>query len=472
MDLQTLKQKLNISVSEVYLSQTRQRLDAEYYDPEYLISEAILNKKNSDVLGKLTKKIDVGFVGSMVSEYCDKGVMLLQTRNTKEFFIETNDCQKINEEFHIKLKKSQVHKEDILIARSGSFGTASVYLDDEVVNSSDIIIIQVKDGINPFYLTAFINSKYGNFQLLRFASGGLQGHINLTILEELKIAVPTKNIANRVQDLVVLAYDKKKASEKAYSEAESLLLKETNLDNYIESDENISVRNYKDCLSENRFDAEYWQPKYEEIETKIKNYKNGYKTLQDFITDYSTGYAYKSESFTDKGIPLIRINNITSGELNLSNATFLPDEHLYLSKKDIAKEGDILLSMSGTIGSTCKVPKGILACVNQRIMRITPKGYDPDVLVLILNSIICNEQLKRVGTGGVQTNISSNEIKKIKIPLLTKEKQMEIAKIIVNASKLKNESKELLEKAKYAVEIFIEQNEDIALTYLEKSLVN
>ena len=49
---------------------------------------------------------------------------------------------------------------------------------------------------------------------------------------------------------------------------------------------------------------------------------------------------------------------------------------------------------------------------------------------------------------------------------------MEIAKIIVNASKLKNESKELLEKANYAVEIFIEQNEDIALTYLEKSLVN
>lgn len=98
----------------------------------------------------------------------------------------------------------------------------------------------------------------------------------------------------------------------------------------------------------------------------------------------------------------------------------LPFRDISLSKKDVVKEDDLLLSMSGTIGNCCKVPKGTNAIINQRIFRFTVKDYNPDVLCLIINSIVGSIQSERVGTGGVQTNISSGDIFKVKIPFLLK----------------------------------------------------
>ena len=52
----------------------------------------------------------------------------------------------------------------------------------------------------------------------------------------------------------------------------------------------------------------------------------------------------------------------------------IPQGDISLSPKDVANENDILISMSGTIGNSCKVPKGVNAVVNQRIMRISPQN--------------------------------------------------------------------------------------------------
>ena len=59
-----------------------------------------------------------------------------------------------------------------------------------------------------------------------------------------------------------------------------------------------------------RIDAEYFQPKYEDVIDKIKKYKCGYALLENFIENYSTGYPYKSEKYQNSGVPVIRIANI------------------------------------------------------------------------------------------------------------------------------------------------------------------
>ena len=163
-----------------------------------------------------------------------------------------------------------------------------------------------------------------------------------------------------------------------------------------------------------RLDAEYYQQKYDEIIKAVKNHKEGFSRFESFIDNYSTGYPYKSETYiSENGIPLVRINNITKEGLDLSNAINIPKHDLYLSEKDIASENDILISMSGTIGLSCIVREEEQVVINQRIMRITSKNFNPQVLSLILNSIIGKYQLEQIGTGGVQTNISSNDIKNI-----------------------------------------------------------
>jgi type I restriction enzyme S subunit len=211
-------------------------------------------------------------------------------------------------------------------------------------------------------------------------------------------------------------------------------------------------------LTTGRLDAEYYQPKYEEIINKIKTYKNGFSSLREFIDSYSTGYPYKSESYIESnGIPLVRINNITERGLDLSNVIHIPKEDLNLSTKDIARENDILISMSGTIGLSCVVRVKNSIVINQRIMRISSKNYNSNVLSMLINSIVGKYQLERIGTGGVQTNISSTDIKNIIIPIIDNEVQRRIAALVEKSFALHAESEQLLNEAKAVVESEIER---------------
>lgn len=453
------------------------RIDAEFFKKEYLNHDKAIAKNGFKKLIAITNKINVGFVGAMVEHYRTDGITILQTKNINAFFISDNDTIKINANFHKQLKKSQIKKEDILIARSGSFGKASIYLDDEIINSSDIIIVEANDEfVNPYFLVSFLNSKFGVNQMIRFASGGLQGHVNLTILEELEVPNIDDFFQIKIEEIIKLSYLKRKLYQENYSKAESILLEEIGLEKEITGLNPVEITNYnvksfKDSFGvTGRLDSEYYQPKYENIVNIIKTYKDGFATLDSFIDNYSTGYPYKSDTYCEEGIPLIRINNISKGNLDLSSSANIPFEDIELSKKDIAQENDILISMSGTIGNSCRIPKGIRAVVNQRIMRLTPKVFHSEVLTLLINSIIGYLQLERIGTGGVQTNISATDIRNILIPNINEQKQQEIAKLIEESFSFKKQSEHLLEVAKRAVEIAIEENEDIAIKYINLQL--
>jgi hypothetical protein len=54
----------------------------------------------------------------------------------------------------------------------------------------------------------------------------------------------------------------------------------------------------------------------------------------------------------------------------------------------------------------------------------------------------------------------------IKVPMLSENKQEELASKVLEALRLRKEAKSLLEKAKRAVEIFVEKDEKEALAYI------
>jgi type I restriction enzyme, S subunit len=60
-------------------------------------------------------------------------------------------------------------------------------------------------------------------------------------------------------------------------------------------------------------------------------------------------------------------------------------------------------------------------------LKITPLNFNVDVLTLVVNSIIGIYQLERIGTGGVQTNLSSTDIKEILVPIIDDHIQEKIA---------------------------------------------
>ena len=224
-----------LEISEIMLSGIQShtksfRTDAEFFKKEYLNQDKAIAKNGFDKLVNLTTKINVGFVGQMVEHYQNEGIALLQTKNIDAFFINDNNLIKITEKFHKQLAKSQIKKKDILIARSGSFGKASIYLEDITINTSDIIIVEANAlKINPYFLVSYLNSKFGVGQMIRFSSGGLQGHVNLTILEELEVPKIIHIFQEKIEKIIVDAYKKRQDSQNLYTLAEQILLFEIGL---------------------------------------------------------------------------------------------------------------------------------------------------------------------------------------------------------------------------------------------------
>jgi restriction endonuclease S subunit len=77
-------------------------------------------------------------------------------------------------------------------------------------------------------------------------------------------------------------------------------------------------------------------------------------------------------------------------------------------------------------------------------------------------------QVERDGGGSVILHWKPEQVKRLKIPILSLSTQQKIAVLVQKSHEARKKAKELLEVAKRAVEIAIEKNEKEALDYILK----
>jgi len=94
------------------------------------------------------------------------------------------------------------------------------------------------------------------------------------------------------------------------------------------------------------------------------------------------------------------------------------------------------------------------------------------VLLVLLKSIVGQLQLKKGCSGTILTAINKDEFSKIAVPKIKAGKQTEIEQTVIESFNLRNRAKDLLEHAKHAVEIAIEQDEQAAINWLESVSVS
>ncbi len=437
------------------------RLDAEYYQPEYLDLENKLKRLKTKTIEEVSRSVISFGAYSLTShiEWQESGVPYINVGDIHEGYIDFSDVKYISEKVDEILKKSRVNNGQVLLTMAGTIGNAAVaYNLPRSANANQAIAkITPLNDVSPYYLVAFLNSKYGLLQTQREIVSSVQANVFLGPIKKFKVPIFDQKATKEIENTYRSFLQELENSKFLYSQAEDLLLEELELKDYKSENELWSVVNLSEVKRANRIDAEYFQSKYDKLISKLKNLKS--KILEDFIKDYSTGYPFKSENYLEEGIPLIRINNIKRGFVDLNNTAYLSAKDYSLSLKDTAKPGDIILSMSGTIGMSAVIPDDIPRCsINQRILKITLKNIDKNFLALILNSAVGSYQLERIGTGGVQTNISYKDIKNILIPELSNPTQEKIADLVRQSHEARKKAKQLLEEAKRKVEELIENH--------------
>ena len=108
------------------------------------------------------------------------------------------------------------------------------------------------------------------------------------------------------------------------------------------------------------------------------NYKE--ELLGDYINILS-GFAFKTKDFVDKGIPIIKIKNISPPCVTLDDLTYVSNEVAEKQKKFILSYDDVLIAMTGShinqwasvVGRVARVKYSDKTLLNQRVGKITIK---------------------------------------------------------------------------------------------------
>lgn len=142
--------------------------------------------------------LTVGFVGKTATHYVDKGVRFLRSLNVTPFRINFNDAKYIDDEFHNKIRKSELKTGDVVIVRTGKPGACAVIPEKtEEWNCSDLVVIKPNHKkINATYLAAFINLAYGVINA--HVVGAVQQHFNVGSAKKLKIKLPPIEIQEKI----------------------------------------------------------------------------------------------------------------------------------------------------------------------------------------------------------------------------------------------------------------------------------
>lgn len=139
----------------------------------------------------ITKRIKVGFVGTVDKYYCEanEGHPIVRPAEMSEEGIDYDSLRHITDEFYNMNKKSQVHKNDILISRCGKDGIPNIYdsnVPGQVLNAVMIEPDENEASANMIY--EVLKSKYSQIQIDNSTSGSVQGVINTEMIG--KIVLP------------------------------------------------------------------------------------------------------------------------------------------------------------------------------------------------------------------------------------------------------------------------------------------
>lgn len=365
---------------------------------------------------------------------------------------------------------------DVIVSSVGTIGNCAVVTKEILPSNSDrhVGIIRIEKKYLPNYVSTFLVGKYGRFQTLRESTGNVQLNLFVYKIRQLKIADLSSEFQNKISETVIKAHAKLEESKALYAEAENLLLDELGLRDWSPSDDSISVKSFAESFAETgRLDAEYYQPKYDELFALMKD--SGYQIaeLKDLIEPIKNGI--DNREYVEEGIPYIRVGDVKQGRINLDSAVKV----IFNEKeaKDVKlKIGDVLFTRKGSFGNAAVVKESDLsAVISSEIMllRLNKTTLDlilPEYLSLFLNSKAGFLQSERNAHGVAFYSISQDDLAKTKIVIPSIDFQKSMKRNLNSALEIQKQSKQLLEIAKRAVETAIEDSEETAAAWIEEEL--
>ena len=439
-----------VKLSEV-LEDVDLRLESEYYNSEHIVFNSV---QGCDIesFSQYGTSEDLNEEG--------KGFPILRLNEFDSFFISkpSKYCDLISKETFELLK---LKKNDVLICRTNGnpkyVGKAAIVPKNyEYAFASYVFRLRPKtDIINSATLVSFLNSKYGRIEIEKYSMVGNQANFSPAKFRQIAIPILSKELNNKIEEIVYKSFELLEESKSLYSQAEDLLLGELGLKDWRPKNTLHTTKKFSDFAQSGRLDAEFYQPKYDEIEKVIKSYKGGYDIVSNLfnqnldVCDYKkTEYNYVEIGDVNVGDGSVSFNKVETSEL--------PD-----NAKRVLNKNDILISK-------VRPYRGAVAIIDFEQEDLIGSGaftvlqekssYKKETLQILFRTAVYKDWLLKWNVGSSYPVIKDEDILNLPIPILPEQIQTKIASLIQQSFECKAQSKQLLEDAKRMVEEEIEKN--------------
>ncbi len=146
-----------------------------------------------------------------------------------------------------------------------------------------------------------------------------------------------------------------------------------------------------------------------------------------------SGYAFKSKDWRDQGVPVVKIHNVRHGRVNLSDCSYVTGDIARGAARYRLSRGDVLVTMSGEIGSVGVVRTDDHLVLNQRVGRVSVRAGASAELRYIAY-VLQHPELKAImevtAYGAAQPNISPSLLSSLPILLPSIQVQRYVSRVL------------------------------------------
>lgn len=423
----------------VWLSQDKiiGRLDFDFYAPIQLNND---NKvMNFDKFERLSSIVDKkrSEPQTKSTDYCEEGIDVIRMGDLSPFEINLTETVKIPKEIYNELKEFTLKAGMVIFGLTGvTLGQVCIVPKNirPSITNRRIAQLEIKNEYDPYYIGTYLNTRYGQLQLFRYSTGVAQPNLRLGDTDEVLIPIPSKEIQNYIGDKV-------RRAEELREEADIIERDAFKKFNDIYSNELTDTYKFQ-WIKSKLLDIQNSSPIFYNQYDLLLDKKNEYIELKNIIKSIKSGIPVKKDERKGDEYPFYGASGVTDviGSYNFDG------EYL-------------VIAQDGSVGCA-NVARGKFWANNHVWLVQLKNQWDLEFVELYLKKF---NYWASLTTGSVVPKVTSENLKRLLVPKIKYELQVNIGKLSRQAKANRATSVDLIQEAKQDVEDLIEGTFDTSL---------
>lgn len=458
-----------LEVTEMMLSDVRAendklRIDSGYFAKPMLVAERRIRAyvNGHDELGALFSRFVKGIFDINADAYVDEGVPFVRIQNLKDGLIDTRGLAFLPEDVHDGERKTQLLRGDIVLSKT-AYPAASLVTLERANTSQDTIATTLSEHGRTNYrasaVVAYLNSTTGQALLWRQFQGNVQLHLSLDDGRKVPMPRLSDKLQAAVEGVFLEAETLRNSAAAQIARTEQSLLHALGLDTWTPPEALSYVRSSSRAFAAGRLDAQFFAPRVEELLARLG--RDGLR-----LSDVAPARHERFEPTGSGDFDYIEIGSLgadgtaASESVPMAEAPSRATQHV--------RAGDVITSTVRPIRrlSALIASEQDGAVCSSGFVVLHSQGISGEVLLTYLRLPLVCELMDLHTSATMYPAISESDLLALPIPAIAPSVQAQVQDAVRQSAHARQRASRLLDAAKRAVEIAIEDAEAAALAHL------